>query len=169
MSQVRNGGDGRLWFLGHFEALLLVLWLELATCKRNRTGILEAFALGFLLFASFCALVGYLSKSGFTLFPFLLVSVFLVSGAIASWRKLKLLEASYPTTSYKAQLPGLSAAESRTQTNRAAVFEQLRNLATPRQARFKPVPRIISIAFPISIAAGVYWAFLLARTGIAIR
>jgi hypothetical protein len=91
-----------------------------------------------------------------------------VSGAIASWRKLKLLEASYPTTSYKAPLPGLSAAESRTQTNRAAVFEQLRNLATPRQVRFKPVPRIISIAFPISIAAGVYWAFLLARTGIAI-
>ena len=122
----------------------------------------------FLLFGVFFAAVAYLSKTEFALFPFLFLSVFIGASAIASWKKLKLLEASHPTTAYEAALPGVSAAESRTQTDRAAAFEHLRNLATPRQVRFKPVPRIISIAFPISVAAGVYWVFLLARTGIAI-
>src|SRR5260370_16576920 len=58
-----------------------------------------------LLFASFFAFVGYLSKSGFTLFPFLFLSVFLVVGAIASRRKLRLLEISHPTTVYPNTLP----------------------------------------------------------------
>ncbi len=111
----------------------------------------------FLLFGMFFAAVAYLSKTEFALFPFLFLSIFIGASAIASWKKLKLLEASHPTTAYEAPLPGVSAAESRTQTDRAAAFEHLRNLATPRQVRFKPVPRIISIAFPISVAAGVYW------------
>ena len=122
----------------------------------------------FLLFGMFFAAVAYLSKTEFALFPFLFLSIFIGASAIASWKKLKLLEASHPTTAYEAPLPGVSAAESRTQTDRAAAFEHLRNLATPRQVRFKPVPRVISITFPISVAAGVYWAFLLARAGIAI-
>ena len=121
---------------------------------------------GFALFASFCALAGYLSKSGFLLFPFLLASVFLVASAIASWRKLKLLEASHPTTAYATPLPSVTAPEAKAQANRGAAFEHLRFLTTPRQVRFKPVPRVISIAFPISVVAGLYWAFLLARAGI---
>src|SRR4029077_9449048 len=36
LSQVRNGGDRWLWFLGHFKALLLVLWLERFARKRSR-------------------------------------------------------------------------------------------------------------------------------------
>jgi hypothetical protein len=123
---------------------------------------------GFVLFASFCAFAGYSSKSGFLLFPFLLASVFLVASAIASWRKLKLLEASYPATAYATPLPSVRAAETRAQADRGAAFEHLRFLTTPRQVRFKPVPRVISIAFPISVVAGVYWAFLLARTGITL-
>src|SRR5260370_26941164 len=54
-----------------------------------------------LLFVSFFAFVGYLSKSGFILFPFLFLSVFFVGGAIASWRRLRLLEAAHPTPVYE--------------------------------------------------------------------
>ena len=119
----------------------------------------------FLLFGAFFAAVAYFSK--FALFPFAFVSVFIVANAIASWKKLKLLEASHPATAYATPLPSVSATETRAQTDRGAIFEHLRDLTTPRQVRFKSVPRIISIAFPISVIAGVYWAFLLARTGVA--
>ncbi len=122
---------------------------------------------GFLLFGVFFAAVAYLSKTEFALFPFAFLSVFILVSAIASWKKLKLLEASHPRTAYEVPLPAVSAAETRTKTDRTALFEHLRNLTAPRQVRFKPVPRIISIAFPISVIAGVYWAFRLARTGIA--
>src|SRR6266481_5134601 len=48
----------------------------------------------------FFAFVGFVSKSGLTLFPFLFLSVFIVGHAILSWRKWKLLEASHPTAAY---------------------------------------------------------------------
>ncbi len=120
-----------------------------------------------LLFASFFAFVGYLSKSGFALFPFLFLSVFLVGGAIASWRKLRLLEASHPTAVYANALPSVMAAKESIKQARANPHQYLWSLAKPRRIRVKPVARVITIAFPISWIFIIYFGFLLVRDEIA--
>jgi uncharacterized membrane protein YoaK (UPF0700 family) len=73
---------------------------NLQLAKDMERASLKQWAWSLLLFAVFFVLVGYLSKSGFAFFPFLFLSVFVIGGAIASWRKLKLLEASHPATAY---------------------------------------------------------------------
>jgi hypothetical protein len=158
------GGSG---FWGTSKPYCSLCGWNVSLAKEIERKALKQLPWSFLLFGVFFAAVAYFSKTEFALFPFAFLSVCIVASAIASWKKLRLLEVSHPTTAYEAPLPAVSAAETRTQTDRAAVFEHLRNLTTPRQVRFKPVPRIISIAFPVSVVGGVYWAFVLARTGIA--
>lgn len=158
------GGSG---FWGTSKPYCSFCGWNVSLAKEIERKALKQMPWSLLFFGLFFTAVAYFSKTEFALFPFAFLSIFIIANAIASWKKLKLLEASHPTTAYEAPLPGVSAAKTRAQTDRAAIFEHLRNLATPRQVRFKPVPRVISIAFPISVAAGVYWAFLLERTGIS--
>jgi hypothetical protein len=158
------GGSG---FWGTPKPYCSLCGWNVALAKEIERKALKQLPWSFLFFGVFFGAVAYLSKTEFALFPFALLSIFIVASAIASWKKLRLLEASYPTAAYQVPLPVVSAGETRTLADRAAVFEHLKNFATPRQVRFKPVPRVISIAFPISVVAGVYWAFLLARTGIS--
>jgi hypothetical protein len=158
------GGSG---FWGTSKPYCSLCGWNVSLAKEIERKALKQLPWSFLFFGVFFAVVAYLSKTEFALFPFAFLSIFITASAIASWKKLKLLEASHPATAYATPLPSVSAAETRTQTDRGAVFEHLRNLTTPRQVRFKSVPRIISIAFPISVIAGVYCAFLLATTAIA--
>jgi hypothetical protein len=121
-----------------------------------------------LLFASFFAFVGYISKSGFAFFPFLFLSVFLVGGTIASWRKLRLLEASHPTAVYANALPSVMAAKESIKQARANPHQYLWSLAKPRLIRLKPVARVITIAFPISWIFIIYFGFPIMRDEIAV-
>ena len=121
-----------------------------------------------LVFASFFAFVGYISKSGFTLFPFLFLSVFLVGGAFASWRKLRMLEASHPTAVYANALPSVMAAKESIKQARANPHQYLWSLAKPRRIRLKPVARVITIAFPISWMFIIYFEFPIVRDEIAV-
>jgi hypothetical protein len=107
-----------------------------------------------LLFAAFFGVLGYLFKSGFALIPFLFLSVFIVASGIVSWRKLKLLETSHPEALYTGSQTSSMAANEGMRRVRTNANQHLWGLSKPRRVRLKPVPLVISIAFPIS------WIFI---------
>jgi len=94
-----------------------------------------------LFFAGFFVVVGFLSKSTFALFPFLFLSALVVGHAFVSWRKLRQLGSSPSAVAY-------TSAASRVLADRQTLY--LQSLQKPRRVRLKPVPRIISIVFPLT-------------------
>lgn len=168
MPKSGSAAKGGPSFWGYSKPYCLSCRWNLQFAKEIERASLKQLPWSLLLLGVFFAAFAYLSKTEFALFPFAFLSVFAVARAIASWKKLKIFEAQYPTTAYATPLSSVSAVETKTRTERAAVFEHSRNLAAPRQVRFKLVPRILSIAFPISMIAGIYLASLFVRTGIAI-
>jgi hypothetical protein len=129
---------------------------------------LRQFPRNLLLFAGFFAFVGYLSKSGFAFFPFLFLSVFVVGGAIVSWRKLKLLEVSHPAAAYANTFPLVMAAKENIKKTPVNTHLYLPALSKPRMVRFKPVARVITIAFPISWIFILYFGYQIVRDEIAV-
>ncbi|SRR6266436_6217277 len=159
-------GDSGFW--GTSKPYCSFCGWNLQLAKEVERTSLKQLPWALLLFASFFAFVGYLSKSGFALFPFLLVSVFLVAGAIASWRKLRLLEASHPTGAYTKALPSVMAAKESVKQARANPHQYLWTLTKPRRVRLKPVARVITIAFPISWIFIAYFGYQIVRDRIAV-
>src|SRR6267143_1679979 len=96
------GGSG---FWGTSKPYCSFCGWNLQLAKEIERASFRQFPQNLLLFAGFFAFVGYLSKSGFAFFPFLFLSVFVVGGAIVSWRKLKLLEVSHPAAAYASTFP----------------------------------------------------------------
>lgn len=141
---------------------------NLQLAKEIERSSLKQLPWALLFFASFLAFVGYLSKSGFALFPFLLLCVFLVGGAIGSWRKLRLLEVSHPTAVYANALPSVMAAQAGIQQNPANPYQYLWTISKPRRVRLKLVARVITIAFPISWIFIVYFGYQIVRDQLAV-
>jgi len=159
------GGNG---FWGTSKPYCSLCGWNVSLAKETERASLKQLPWALLLFASFFAFVGYLSKSGFALFPFLFLSVFVVVGAIASWRKLKLLEVSHPAAAYASTLPSVMAAKETLKKTPVNTHLYLSGLSKPRIVRFKPVARVITIAFPISWIFIVYFGFKIMRDEIAV-
>ena len=145
------GGRG-LW--GN-QTLLFVLWLE----SRNRQGggarRDEALVSGIASRCAFFGPVAYFTKQEFALVPFLFLSILVVGGAISSRAKLKRME-SHPSEAYAIPLSTLTEAKEQCLSDRNHDFHNLRALARPRPVRFKPVPCVISVAYPISLIFLLY-------------
>lgn len=109
--------------------------------KETQLKLLKDMPWTLFLFAAFFAVAGFLSKSTFVLIPFLFLSTFVVGHAFVSWRKLRLLEPFPSTVAY-------TSAATRVLAARETLY--LQSLRKPRRVRLKPVPRIISIAFPLT-------------------
>jgi hypothetical protein len=145
------GGSG---FWGMSKPYCSFCGWNLERAKEFERKSLKQMPWSLLLFAAFFAVVGFLSKSEFALFPFLFLSVFVVGHAIVSWRKLRLLESSHPTDAYTG---GARTSPGRSQT----VY--LQNLQKPRRVRLKQLPRVISIAFPLSTILVAILVYEMAR------
>jgi len=159
------GGSG---FWGTSKPYCSFCGWNVSLAKEVERKALKQLPWSFLLILAFFALIGYLSKSGFTLFPFLFLSIFVVCSAIASWRKLRLLEASHPTAVYANALPSVMAAKESIKQARANPHQYLWSLAKPRRVRFKPMARVIAVAFPISWIFIVYFGYLMVRDQIGV-
>jgi hypothetical protein len=116
-----------------------------------------------LFFAAFLGAFGFLFKTAALLFPFLLVSVFVIGSAIASWRKLKLLEASHPAAAYTRQANSVEMAKQGTEEIPGSTHHHLWSLSKPRRVRLKPVARVISIALPFSWIFIAYFGYQIVR------
>lgn len=159
------GGSG---FWGTSKPYCSFCGWNLQLAKETERKSLKQLPWALLLLVSFFAFVGYLSKSGFTLFPFLFLSVFLVGGAIASWRKLRLLDASHPTAAYANALPSVMTAQESIKQAHANPHQYLWTLTKPRRVRLKPVARVIAVAFPISWIFIVYFGYLIVKDQIGV-
>src|SRR5882762_668430 len=159
------GGSG---FWGTSKPYCSFCGWNLQLAKEIERESLRQFPRNLLLFAGFFAFVGYLSKSGFAVFPFLFLSVFVVGGAIVSWRKLRLLEASHPTAVYTNALPSVMTVKDGIKQVRVNPHHELWNLTKPRRVQLKPVARIITVAFPISWIFIAYFGYQIARNQIAV-
>src|SRR6266581_6417592 len=159
------GGSG---FWGTSKPYCSFCGWNLQLAKEIERASLKQLPWTLLLFASFFAFVGYLSKSRFVLFPFLLLSVLLVGGAIASWRKLRLLEASHAPAAYINALPSVVAAKQAIGQVRANSYQYLWALTKPRGVRLKPVARVITVAFPISWIFIAYFGYQMVRDKIGV-
>lgn len=159
------GGSG---FWGTSKPYCSFCGWNLQLAKEIERESLRQFPRNLLLFAGFFAFVGYLSKSGFAFFPFLFLSVFVVGRAIVSWRKLKLLEVSHPAVAYANTLPLAMAAKENIKTTPVNTHLYLSALSKPRMVRFKPVARVITIAFPISWIFILYFGYQIVRDEISV-
>jgi hypothetical protein len=119
------------------------------------------------LFAAFFGCIAYFSKAPFALLPFFFLSLFSVASAIATWRRLKLLQASHPAAAYATALSSVKAAEEETRHDRGTAYRYLLALTKPRPVRLRPFQRAISVAFPISWIFIVYFGFQIIRDGLA--
>ncbi|MBZ5526402.1 MAG: hypothetical protein LAN71_00670 [Acidobacteriia bacterium] len=122
---------------------------------------------GFLFITSFYAALRYVFKIEFPFFFVLIACVFLIFGAIVSWRRLKLLKTSHPEEAYTNVLPSVKAAQDKAKQARRDPYQHLQILLKPRQVRLKSVPRAIAFAFPISWIFIVYFGYLIVRDQIA--
>jgi hypothetical protein len=159
------GGSG---FWGRSKPYCSFCGWNLEAAKEMERASLKQLPRGLLLLAFFFAFVGYLDKSGFALFPFLFLSTFVVVGTIAAWRKLKLLETSHPAAAYTNSLMRVSAAEQNINQVSTKTYQYLRTLSKPRRVRLKQVPRVITIAFPISWIFIAYFGYQIVRDQIAV-
>jgi hypothetical protein len=159
------GGSG---FWGTSKPYCSFCGWNLQMAKEEERRSLKQLPWALVLFVSFFTFVGYLSKSGFALFPFLFLSVFLVGGAIASWRKLRLLEASHSPAIQTNTTPLVIATKENLQQAHINSYQCLWALTKPRRVRLKPVARVITIAFPVSWIFMVYFGFQIVRDEIAV-
>jgi hypothetical protein len=113
-----------------------------------------------LFFAAFFGFFGYLYKSEVVVFPFLFLSVFVVGGAIASWRRLKLLEASHPAVYPNTPTSEITGKKALKQVPIGAHL--LWGLSKPRRVRLKPFARIMTVAFPISWIIIAFFGYMIA-------
>jgi hypothetical protein len=127
---------------------------NLQAAKELEKAFLRELPKTLLLFAAFFGVIGYLFRSGFALVPLLFLSVFIVASAIVSWRKLEQLETSHPAALYTGSLTSSMAANESMRRVRTNANQYLWGLSKPRRVRLKPVPLVISIAFPLS------WIFI---------
>jgi hypothetical protein len=128
-------------------------WNQLAAKELARASLKGA-PKNLLFFAAFFGFFGYLYKSEVVIFPFLFLSVFVVGDAIASWRKLKLLEASHPAVAYANPLTSVIVGKKALNQVPVSGHHHLWSLSKPRRVRFKPVARIFAVILPIS------WIFI---------
>jgi hypothetical protein len=128
-------------FFRHVQAILFILWLERRTRERDRVQVIERHALDFAPLCGFFCDCWILWNSQFVLFPFIFLSTLVVGYAFVSWRKLRLLECFPSPVAY-------TSAASRVLADHQTLY--LQSLQKPRRVRLKPVPRIISIAFPLT-------------------
>jgi hypothetical protein len=119
---------------------------------------------GLLLFGAVFGALAYFAKEKFALLPFLFLSVVMATGAIISWRRLRVMDASHPATAYQIPLFSVAVGEEKTKQARATAYELLGTLSKPRPVRFKTLPRVISIAFPLSAIGAAYFGLLIGRT-----
>jgi hypothetical protein len=145
----RNEAIGGSGFWGASKPYCSYCGWNLERAKETERKALKQAPWTLLLFIAFFVALGYVSKSGFSLFPFLFLSLF-IAGYVIVWRKLRLLESSHPAGAYTSAATGILADRQDLQ-NITGSFQYLQNLNRPRPVRLKPVPRIISIAFPLSI------------------
>jgi hypothetical protein len=160
-----SGGRG---FWGTSKPYCSFCGWNLQLAKEVERASIKQSSWGLLFLASFFAFIGYLFKSGFALFPFLFLSVFIVGGAIESWRKLRLLEAAHPAPVDQNALTSVMAPKGSPNWDRTNAHQYLWALTKPRRVRLKPVARVITIAFPISWIFIVYFGFQIARDEIAV-
>ena len=160
-----TGGSG---FWGRSKPYCSFCGWNLQIAKEIERASLKQFPWSLLLFAGFFGLVSYLSKSEFALVPFFFLSALLVGSAIASWRKLKLLEASHHATAYTNPLSSVMAARESIKHVPATAHQYLWTLSKPRRVRLKPVPRAITFAFPISWIFITYFGYRIVHDQIAV-
>jgi hypothetical protein len=98
------------------------------------------------------------------------LSIFIIGGAITSWRRLRVLEAAQPTPVYENARTSVIAPKASPKQDRtnAQQYLYLWALTKPRRVRLKPVARVITIAFPISWIFIVYFGFQIVRDEIAV-
>lgn len=157
------GGNG---FWGTSKPYCSFCGWNLALTKERLRNQLKQVPWALLLFAAFFGAIAYFSKEEFALFPFLFLSVVLIASAITTWRQLRLLEASHPAMAFAKPLTSVTAAKQKAEQDREVAYQHLRELPRPRQARFKTVPRIVAIAFPISMVFAAYFVFQIFRDGL---
>ncbi|HET8925169.1 MAG TPA: DUF3592 domain-containing protein [Candidatus Acidoferrum sp.] len=107
--------------------------------------------------------MGYLFKSRIAFFPLIFLFVFVVGRAIASWRKLRVLESAHPTAVYENARTSIIAPKAIPQEERANPHQYIWALTKPRRIRLKPVPRALIMAFPASWIVIAYFGYLIAR------
>ena len=159
------GGSG---FWGISKPYCSFCGWNLQIAKEIERASLKQFSWSLLLFVGFFGLIAYVSKPEFALFPFFFLSVFLVGGAIASWRKLKSLEALHPATAYTNPPASVSADIQNIKQLPANSNQHLRIPGKPRRVRLKPVARVITVAFPISWLFIAYFGYQFVRDEIAV-
>jgi hypothetical protein len=161
------GGSG---FWGTSKAYCSFCGWNLVRAKETEREALKQLPWGFLLLLIFCALTGYSRKSGFTFSfsVFAVFSAFLLTLGIVTWRKLRILETSHPSASYVNPVTSTIRVE---QGSRPTGIDRCHYLATlpkPRRVRVKPIPRIIAIAYPLSMVFVIYFGYETARNDIVV-
>jgi len=137
--------------------------VELA--KERERAKLKQMVLGLVFFGVIFGAFAYISKEGFALFPFLILSVFLVGNAISAWRNLRTLDASRTAAASTTPLSTVTAGKERAKHDRDAAYQQLTALSKPRQVRFKVVPRVVLIASPFLGVLTVWLGFQVFQNG----
>jgi hypothetical protein len=100
------------------------------------------------LIGAFFGAIAYFLKQEFALFPFLFLCALTIAWAVASWKRLKLLNESHPAVEYTIALASATTAAEHIKRNRGSAPQDLLTLTRPRRVRLKPVPRAIFVAFP---------------------
>ncbi len=162
---VANGGPG---FWGHSKPYCLSCGWNLEFARETERASLKQLPWSLLLLAAFFIFIGFLSKSGFALLPFLFLCVFLVGGAIMSWRKLRLIEASHPAVAYTTVLPAAPPAEEVSRQTHINADRHLWALIKPRRVRLKPIARVIVVALPISWIFIAYFGYQMIRNEVVV-
>lgn len=155
-----GGGKG---FWGWSKPFCTSCGWNVALAKEEKRSELKQLPVSLLLFVAFFGAIAYFSKREFSLFLMLFLLVVMAISAVGSWKKLRLLDASHLAT---ASLSAAKAVEERANREREATYQRLQALPKPRPVRLKPVPRIISIAFPVSWILIAYFGFLIVRNGL---
>lgn len=158
------GGKG---FWGWSKPFCTACGWNVGLAKERKRTQLRQLALGVLIFAVLFGFDAYFTKDKFELVPFGFFLSIIGIIAITSWKQLRILECANPSTAFATPISSGAAALERTKQGREAIYQNLRALPRPRPVRLKGVPRVISIAFPLSWILIAYFGFKIFRNGLA--
>jgi ribosomal protein L37E len=154
-------------FTGTSKPCCLSCGWNLERAKERSRSLLKGRPIGLAMLAVFFGCIAYSSKEGFALIPFALMAGLISAVAISGWRHLRKLEAASRNAPFVDNPSSKPAVSPETKARREVeVSDELRTLSKPRRVRLKIVPKVIAIAFPISIVGALYFGFSYVRGGL---